>query len=60
MVAIFIITTVESVMNEILQQEDGNNDDALSLTELGQVSEETKGTTSGPRTEPSVVPWRVF
>jgi hypothetical protein len=47
-------------MNEILQQEDDSNEDVLSLTELGLVSEETKGTTSGPRTEPSVVPWRIF
>jgi hypothetical protein len=47
-------------MNEILQQEDGSNEDVLNLTELGQVSEETKGSQSGPRTEPSVIPWRIF
>jgi hypothetical protein len=47
-------------MNDLIRSEDANCDLSLDVTELGRMSEETKGTTSGPLIETSALPFRVF
>ena len=47
-------------MNDLIKSEDADCDLSLDVTELGRMSEETKGKTSGPLIESSALPFRIF
>ena len=47
-------------MNDLIRSEKADGDTSLDVTELGRMSEETKGTVSGPFIESSALPFRVF
>ena len=47
-------------MNDLIKSEDADCDLSLDVIELGRMSEETKGRTSGPLLESGLIPYRVF
>jgi hypothetical protein len=46
-------------MNDLIRSEETASDLSMELVELGRMSEETKGSVSGPVTEQSVLPVRL-
>jgi hypothetical protein len=45
-------------MNDVVEMEDGGIESSAALTELGRMSEETKGQPGGLFTESSALPYR--